>query len=133
MSAVTDPIADMLTRIRNAIGARHARVEMPASKLKVEIARILKEEGYVSSYKLADEGKKKLLRVVLKYDGQGQNVISRLERVSKPGRRVYKASKEIPSVLGGLGINIVTTPRGLMTGKAARQAGVGGEILCRVE
>ncbi len=133
MSAVTDPIADMLTRIRNAIGARHARVEMPASKLKVEIARILKEEGYVSSYKLGDEGKKKLLRVVLKYDGQGQNVISRLERVSKPGRRVYAASKEIPSVLGGLGINIVTTPRGLMTGKAARQAGVGGEILCRVE
>jgi small subunit ribosomal protein S8 len=133
MSVVTDPIADMLTRIRNAIGARHPRVEMPASKLKAEIARILKEEGYLSSYKVAEEGKKKLLRLVLKYDAQGQNVITRLDRVSKPGRRVYASAREIPKVLGGLGVNILTTPQGLMTGKAARRAGVGGEILCSVE
>lgn len=133
MSVVTDPIADMLTRIRNAIGARHPRVEMPASQMKAEIARILKDEGYLSSFKVGEEGKKKVLRLVLKYDSQGQNVITRLSRVSKPGRRVYVSAREIPEVLGGLGVNILTTPRGLMTGKAARQAGLGGEILCSVE
>ena len=132
MSALTDPIADMLTRIRNGIRARHARVEMPSSKLKVEVARILKEEGYISSFKVAEEGKKKTLRVVLRYDTDGESVISNLDRVSKPGRRVYASAREIPRVLGDLGINILTTPRGVMTGKSARKAGVGGEVLCSV-
>lgn len=132
MSAVTDPIADMLTRIRNAIRARHQRVEMPSSNLKVEVARILKEEGYLSNFKVAEEGKKKVLRIFLRYTAGGQSAISSLERVSKPGRRVYVGTREIPKVLGGLGVSIVTTPRGVMTGKAARKAGVGGEVVCAV-
>ena len=132
MSAVTDPIADMLTRIRNGIRARHSRVEMPCSNLKVEIARILKDEGYIGNFKLSEEGKKKTLRVSLRYDADGVSVISVLERVSRPGRRVYLGSKEVPNVLGGLGVAILTTPRGVMTGKAARRAGVGGELICNV-
>jgi small subunit ribosomal protein S8 len=132
MSAVTDPIADMLTRIRNGIRARHPRVDMPASKLKVEVVRVLKEEGYISNFKVSEEGKKKILKVFLRYGAEGENVITALERISKPGRRVYVAADEIPRVLGGLGINILTTPRGVMTGKAARKAHVGGEILCNV-
>ena len=132
MSAVTDPIADMLTRIRNGIRARHARVDMPASKLKTEVARILKEEGYISNFKLAEEGKKKVLKIFLRYGAEGESAISVVERVSKPGRRVYVAADEIPRVLGGLGINIITTPRGVMTGKAARKSRVGGELLCNV-
>lgn len=132
MSALTDPIADMLTRIRNGIRARHPRVEMPASKLKAEVARILKDEGYISNFKVSDEGKKKVLKVFLRYEGQGANVITLIERVSKPGRRVYVACDEIPKVLGGLGINILTTPRGVMTGKDARKARLGGEVLCNV-
>ncbi len=132
MSAVTDPIADMLTRIRNGIGARHPRVEMPASKLKAEVARILKEEGYIANFKVGDEGKKKVLKVFLRYGTDGGSVIRLIERVSKPGRRVYVASDEIPKVLGGIGINILTTPRGVMTGKAARKSGLGGEVLCNV-
>jgi small subunit ribosomal protein S8 len=129
---VTDPIADMLTRIRNGIKARQQRVEMPSSKLKVEIARILKEEGFISNYKASEEGKKKVLRVFLRYNTDGGSVISSLERVSKPGRRVYVTAREIPRVMGGLGVNILTTPRGVMTGKGARKAGVGGEVLCSV-
>lgn len=132
MSAITDPIADMLTRIRNGIRARQQRVDMPASKMKVEIARILKQEGYVSNFKVAEEGKKRVLRVFLRYGSDGQSTISTMERVSRPGRRVYVDSREIPKVLGGLGINILTTPRGLMTGKAARKTGVGGEVLCNI-
>jgi small subunit ribosomal protein S8 len=132
MAAPTDPIADMLTRIRNGIGARHARVEMPASRLKVEVARILKEEGFVSNYKLAEEGKKKVLKVFLRYGDGGKSLISTIERVSKPGRRVYTDVRGIPKVMGGMGVNILTTPRGVMTGKAARKAGVGGEILCNI-
>jgi len=132
MSAITDPVADMLTRIRNGIQARHQRVDMPPSKLKVEIARILKQEGYISNFKLAEEGKRKVLRVFLRYEEDGRSVISTLERVSRPGRRVYVGAHEIPRVLGGLGVNILTTPRGLMTGKNARRAGVGGEVLCSV-
>jgi small subunit ribosomal protein S8 len=132
MAAITDPIADMLTRIRNGIRARHPRVDMPASKMRVEIARILKEEGYISNYKLAEEEKKKVLRVFLRYSPEGTSVISTLERVSRPGRRVYVSTRQIPRVLGGMGINILTTPRGLMTGKNARKAGVGGEVLCSV-
>ena len=132
MSALTDPIADMLTRIRNGIHARHARADMPASKLKIEIARILKEEGYVANFKVAEEGKKKVLKVFLRYDAEGVSVISNIDRVSKPGRRVYVSASEITKVLGGLGINILTTPRGVMTGKTAKKSRVGGELLCTV-
>lgn len=130
--ATSDPIADMLTRVRNAIGARHAKVDVPASKLKMEIARILKEEGYIMNFKMADEGARKMVRIYLKYTPANEPVISKLVRMSKPGCRVYVNSKEIPRVLGGLGINILTTPRGVMTGSAARKQGVGGELLCQV-
>jgi small subunit ribosomal protein S8 len=129
---LADPIADMLTRVRNAIQARHAKVDVPSSKLKVEIARILKEEGYILNYKLTEEGPRKLIRIYLKYALGNQPVISKLQRTSKPGCRVYVGSKDIPRVLGGLGINILTTPKGVMTGAAARKAGVGGELLCSV-
>lgn len=132
MSAISDPIADMLTRIRNGLRARHARVEMPSSTLRVEIARVLKEEGYITNFKVSEEGKKKTLRVVLRYGTDGESVISNVQRVSKPGRRVYASASEIPRVLGDLGINILTTPRGVMTGKSARKARVGGEVLCNV-
>lgn len=130
--AMTDPIADMLARIRNGLTARHSRVEMPSSKLKVEIARILKEEGYISNYKVSEEGKKKTLRIVLRYGADGESVISSLDRVSKPGRRVYASATHIPRVLGDMGVSILTTPRGVMTGKNARKTGVGGEVLCSV-
>jgi len=132
MSAINDPIADMLTRIRNGIHARHQRVDMPSSKLKVEVARILRDEGYVSNFKVAEEGRKKILKVFLRYGADGTSVISALERVSRPGRRVYVGAREVPKVLGGMGINILTTPRGVMTGKSARKAGVGGELLCSI-
>jgi small subunit ribosomal protein S8 len=102
---------------------------MPSSKLKVEIARVLKDEGYISNFKVSEEGKKKVLRIVLRYGADGENVITTLDRVSTPGRRVYAGAREIPKVQGGLGVNILTTPRGVMTGKQARRAGVGGEIL----
>jgi len=128
----SDPIADMLTRVRNAILARHAKVDVPASKLKIEIARILKDQGYILNYKLAEEGSQKNIRIYLKYTTASQPVISRLERVSKPGCRVYVGKTEIPRVLGGLGINILTTPQGVMTGSEARKAGVGGEVLCQI-
>lgn len=130
---MVDPISDMLTRIRNAVRSRHPRVDVPASRLKIEIARILKEEGYISTYKVVDESKvKKTLRVFLKYTAGRKNVISDLQRVSRPGRRVYVGKTGIRSVMGGTGINILSTPQGLMTGHAARRAGVGGEILCEV-
>lgn len=129
---VTDPIADMLTRIRNGIRARLQRVDMPNSRLKTEIARILKDEGYISNFKVVEEGKKKVLRVMLRYDAEGQSAVSSLQRVSKPGRRVYVGAGEIPRVLGGLGVTILTTPKGVMTGKNARKAQVGGEVLCSV-
>jgi small subunit ribosomal protein S8 len=132
MSVTTDPIADMLTRIRNGIQARYQRVDMPSAKLKMEVARILKEEGYISNFKVAEEGKKKTLKIFLRYSADGTSVISTLERVSRPGRRAYVGAREIPKVLGGMGINILTTPRGLMTGKNARKAGVGGELLCSI-
>ena len=132
MSASTDPIADMLTRIRNGLHARHQRADMPASKLKIEVARILKEEGYIANFKVAEEGKKRVLKVFLRYDPDGESVITNIDRVSKPGRRVYIGAGEIPKVLGGLGINILTTPRGVMTGKAAKRSRVGGELLCTV-
>ena len=132
MAAVTDPIADMLTRIRNGIGARHQRVDMPASSLKVSIAAILKEEGFIGGYKTSEEGKKRVLRITLRYTQQGSSVIRTIERVSKPGRRFYVNVDEIPRIMGGMGITILTTSKGLMTGKKARKAGLGGEVLCNV-
>ncbi|MBM3736204.1 MAG: 30S ribosomal protein S8 [Acidobacteria bacterium] len=129
---VSDPIADMLTRLRNAMQARHPKVDVPSSKLKMEIARILKEEGYVLNYKLVEEGPARTIRIYLKYTPANQPVITHMERVSKPGCRTYSGGKEIPKVLGGLGINIVTTSKGVMTGSEARKQGVGGEILCRL-
>jgi small subunit ribosomal protein S8 len=129
---MTDPIADMLTRIRNGLGARHQRVDMPASKIKVQIARILREEGYVGSYKEEEVNGKPMLTVLLKYGPSGEQIITSLKRVSRPGYRVYVGSKDVPRVLGGLGINIISTSEGLMTGQAARKAGIGGEVLCEV-
>lgn len=128
----TDPIADMLTRIRNALQARHPKVDVPASRMKTEIARILKEEGYIINYKVAEEGAKKVIKIYLKYQPNNRPVISHMERVSRPGCRVYVGRDEIPRVLGGLGVNILSTPRGLMTGRDARQAGAGGEVLCQI-
>lgn len=129
----TDPIADFLTRVRNAAAAKHQRVDVPASKLKTEIARILKEEGYIATFKLVDENKaRKTLRVFLKYTPDRRSVISGLKRVSRPGARCYVGASEIRPVVGGLGISILTTPKGLMSGRAARKARVGGELLCEV-
>ena len=129
---MTDPIADMLTRIRNAIAAKHSRVDIPLSKLKLEVARILKEEGYVNNYVVKGEGVKRNIRIFLRYDTRGTSSITHLERVSRPGRRVYLGAQEIPRVLGGYGVNIVSTSRGLMSGKAARRANVGGEVLAQI-
>jgi small subunit ribosomal protein S8 len=129
----TDPIADFLTRIRNAAAAKHQRVDVPVSKLKTEIARILKEEGYISTFKLVDENKtRKLLRVFLKYTPDRRSVITGIKRISRPGARRYMGNKEIRPVVGGLGISILTTPKGLMSCRAARKAKVGGELLCEV-
>ena len=133
--SMTDPIADMLTRIRNGIQARHDRVEMPTSKLKVEVARILKSEGFISNYKLVapEDGKPQgTLRVYLKYSSNGEAAIHGIERVSRPGRRVYRGKEEIPQVLGGLGLAIVSTSKGVLSGSEATRTGVGGEVLCQV-
>ena len=136
---MTDPISDMLTRIRNAVAAKRGRVDLPASKLKAEIARILQDEGYIQGFRLVEEPAEKtgrqprqVIRMFLKYGPRGEKVISGLERISRPGRRVYLGVEEVPAVLGGLGTNILTTSRGVMTGRAARKAGVGGEVLCNV-
>jgi small subunit ribosomal protein S8 len=128
----SDPIADMLTRIRNAVAARHPKVDVPSSKLKQEIARILKDEGYIANFKLAEDGIQRSIRIYLKYTPGNVPVISNIERVSRPGCRVYVGSKEVPRVLGGLGINILTTPKGVMTGGSAKKENIGGEVLCRV-
>jgi small subunit ribosomal protein S8 len=131
---MSDPISDMLTRVRNAIQARHTKVDIPASRLKIEIARILKEEGYITNYSLkTTEGSNaRTLRIFLRYGPKGESVISHIQRVSLPSRRVYVPNDEITRVLGGLGINILSTSQGVMTGKAARRAKVGGEVLCNV-
>ncbi|HQU82169.1 MAG TPA: 30S ribosomal protein S8 [Pyrinomonadaceae bacterium] len=129
---MTDPIADMLTRIRNAIAAKHTRVDIPGSKLKMEVARILKEEGYINNFVSKGEGTKYQIRIFLRYDAKGISSISHLSRVSRPGRRVYVGSADIPKVLGGYGINIVSTSKGLMSGKRAKQEKIGGEILAQV-
>jgi small subunit ribosomal protein S8 len=136
---MTDPISDMLTRLRNAVSANHARVDLPASKLKAEIARILQDEGYIQGFRLVEEpaireGRqpRQIIRVFLKYGPHGEKVLTGLERISRPGRRVYLGVEDVPTVLGGLGTSILTTSRGVMTGRAARKAGVGGEVLCNV-
>ncbi|MGA9773714.1 MAG: 30S ribosomal protein S8 [Blastocatellia bacterium] len=129
---MTDPIADMLTRIRNAYAAKHQKVDVPVSNIKVEIARLLKEEGFINNYKMIGEGPRRNIRVYLRYGTKGEQVMSKIERVSKPGCRVYVGSSSIPSVLGGLGVNILSTSRGLMTDRRARREKIGGEILCRI-
>jgi small subunit ribosomal protein S8 len=136
---MTDPISDMLTRLRNGVSAKHTRVDMPASKLKAEIARILQDEGYIQGFRLLEapaekEGQqaRQIIRVFLKYGPRGERVITGIERISRPGRRVYLGVDDVPSVLGGLGTNILTTSRGVMTGRSAKKAGVGGEVLCNV-
>jgi small subunit ribosomal protein S8 len=134
---VIDPIADMLTRIRNAVSAGHTLVAMPSSKLKIEIAKIMKDEGYLEGFDIADgdQAAQKVLRLKIKYVGERRErrpVISGIERVSKPGRRIYTKKQDIPWVLSGIGVAILSTPKGVMTGARARQLGVGGEILCKV-
>ena len=130
--SLTDPVADFLARIRNAIRARHQKLDVPASKLKAEIARILKEEGYISNYKTQEEEGKQILRVYLKYGAGSEAAIRDLARISRPGCRRYVGKTGIRTVVGGMGISILSTPRGLMTGQAARREGVGGELLCEV-
>ncbi len=129
--SMSDPIADMLTRIRNAQGVNKTTVAMPSSKLKVAIARVLKDEGYIESYAVAEDAGKSTLSIELKYYA-GRPVIERIERVSRPGLRVYKGKSDIPSVMNGLGVTIVSTPKGVMTDRKARATGTGGEILCYV-
>lgn len=132
----TDPISDMLTRIRNALMARHASVSMPSSKVKVSIAEILKQEGFIEDYSVADEKPAPILRLELKYYGKRRRerrpVITNLRRISRPGRRVYVGKDEIPWVRSGMGISIITTPKGVMTGQSARKHGIGGEVICYV-
>jgi small subunit ribosomal protein S8 len=129
---MTDPIADMLTHLRNAQQARHQIVAMPTSKVKTEIARILKDEGYIRNFKVVPQEPQGVLKIHLKYDDEGAPAMTGLNRVSKPGRRIYSNKKEIPLVLSGLGITIMTTSKGVMTGHHSRQTGVGGEVLCAI-
>ena len=129
---LTDPVADFLTRIRNSMRSKHQKLDAPGSRLKTEIARILKEEGYIANYKVADEGGRRLLRIYLKYGPNNEAVIKDLRRVSRPGCRIYLGRDEIRRVQGGLGIAILTTPKGVMTGRQARRENVGGELLCEV-
>ncbi len=136
---MTDPVSDMITRIRNAVTAKHTRVDMPASKLKAEIARILQDEGYIPGFRIVEEAAEKdgrqarqVIRMFLKYGPHGEKVITGVQRISRPGRRVYSSVDEVTPVLGGLGTSILTTSRGVMTGRAAKKAGVGGEVLCNV-
>lgn len=128
----TDAIGDLLTRIRNGSRARHPRVDVPSSKLKVEIARILKDEGYIANFKVADEKGRRTLRIFLRYTPDRRGVITDLQRVSRPGSRRYTGKSGIRAVMGGMGIVILSTPRGIMTGQSARKEGVGGELLCEV-
>ncbi len=129
---LTDPIADMLTRVRNAVMIRTEKVDIPASKMKVEIAKIMKEEGFIKSYKIIKDKKQGVLRVSLKYTPENESVLTGLKRVSKPGRRVYVGKSEIPRVMGGVGVAILTTPKGILTDKECHRDGVGGEVLCYI-
>ena len=130
--SMTDPIADFLTRIRNATRAKHARVDIPASRIKGEIAKILREQGYIKDVKFVEDGKQGLLRIYLKYNDDSAPVIEGLQRVSTPGRRIYAKKGEIPRVLGGYGVVVLSTSHGVITGNEARQKGVGGEVLCQI-
>lgn len=130
--SMTDPIADMLTRVRNGLLANHANVSMPSSRIKCDIAKILQEEGYIKSFRHEDDGRQGLLSIELKYGPHGERVINGLERVSKPGRRVYIGREKIPDVLGGMGIAILSTSRGVLGGRSARQLGIGGEWICSI-
>ncbi len=130
--SMTDPISDMLTRIRNACQAKHVKVEIPASNVKKEIARILLEQKYINNFVVIDDNKQGIIKVYLKYGPTGESVISVLNRVSKPGRRVYVKAASVPRVLNGLGIAILTTPKGILTDRQARQTLTGGEVLCQV-
>ena len=129
---MTDPIADMLTRIRNANVVKHETVDVPASNMKKELARILLEEGFVRGYDVIEDGKQGIIRIQLKYGQTGERVISGLKRISKPGMRVYAANHEIPKVLNGLGISVISTSKGILTDKQARKENVGGEVICYV-
>jgi small subunit ribosomal protein S8 len=129
---VTDPLADMITRIRNANMAKHTKVDMPASKMKISLAKILKEEGYVKNYKLIKDRNFGLLRIYLKYDASNESIITGLKRLSKPGRRVYVNTREIPPVLNGMGIAVLSTSKGIMSDREAKKQNVGGELLCSV-
>ena len=128
---MTDPIADMLTRIRNATIVRDKVVDIPSSNIKIELAKILKDEGYIQDHELVESGKQGIIRIYLKYNGK-ENVITGLKRISKPGLRIYAQKEEIPKVLGGLGIAVLSTSQGIMTDRKARQAGIGGEVICYV-
>lgn len=130
--SMTDPIADLLTRIRNGLIAHHAQVDIPKSRLKLAILQILKDEGYIEDFTAIDEGPQGILRVILRYSPDGARVITGLQRVSRPGRRVYCGKDEIPKVMGGMGVAILSTPRGILAGATCQQLGVGGEVLCSV-
>ena len=130
--AITDPIADMLTRIRNGLMASHETVEVPSSKLKIELAKLFKEEGYIADYEVKKVGNFDMIIITLKYDEKNKPVITKLERISKPGLRTYSKSKNLEKVLGGLGIAVISTSKGLMTDRKARKENIGGEILCYV-
>lgn len=130
--SLTDPIADMLTRIRNALKAKKREASMPSSRIKVEIAKILKEEGYIKNFKVIDDNKQGILNVLLKYREDNESVISGLQRISRPGCRIYCQRDSIPKVLGGLGIAIISTSKGIATGKNCDEIGVGGEVLCYI-
>jgi small subunit ribosomal protein S8 len=132
MAMVTDPIADMLTRIRNGSGAEHEKVDIPASRLKVRLAEILKAEGFIKNYRVIEDKRQGVLRVYLKYGPGQERVITGIRRVSKPGRRLYVGAAKVPSVLGGIGVAILSTPRGVLTDRDSRKAKVGGEVLCYV-
>lgn len=129
--SLSDPIADYLARIRNAISAKHEKVDIPASRLKLEITKILKEEGFIQNFKVQEDNKQGVIRIFLKYT-EGTPVITGLKQVSKPGRRMYATKDAVPKVIGGLGVSIVSTSKGIMTGEQSRKNGIGGEILCEV-
>ncbi|MGV7927705.1 MAG: 30S ribosomal protein S8 [Spirochaetota bacterium] len=132
MSSVSDPISDMLTRMRNAVKAGHLKVDIPSSKMKVAIARILKDEGFIKNFKLIDDNKQKLLRVYLKYNASSQSAMLSLKRISKPGRRVYIGAEDLRPVYNNVGIRILSTSKGIITNKAAKKLNVGGEVVCEI-
>jgi len=132
MSATSDPIADMLTRVRNAVKAEHLKVDIPSSKIKVAIAKILKDEGFIKNYKIIEDNKQKVLRVYLKYSDLNQSALLSIVRISKPGRRVYTKADELKPVFNNIGIRILSTPKGVITNKAAQKLNVGGEVICEI-